>query len=147
MPEIQKWAAGEPYVHPHGRLLEGPFFEEYANRLRFVDIKGKKLFTLDLATGPSSLQEHTLDTPISITADIEGVDPNDRILIGAKYGLAVLNRRTWAYQYVKRYYEGERAERMRSNDLNVDGEGRVWVGTMNDFPVGDPQEEGRSCDI
>lgn len=56
--------ASQPYVDVAGTLLEGPFYDEARNELRFVDIWEEKLYSLDLAQGPSSLR--VIDTSTSI---------------------------------------------------------------------------------
>lgn len=83
--------------------------------------------------------------PVGVTADIEGVDPQEKILVGGKTGLAVLDRKTGKYKYLTRFYDNKECDdRLRSNDGTVDSEGRFWIGTMNDFHVGEPQAEGES---
>ena len=82
--------------------------------------------------------------PVGVTADIEGVDPAKKILIGGKSGVCVLDRETGEYEMLKRFHDSqENDERLRSNDGAVDPQGRFWIGTMNDFCVGRPQSEGR----
>lgn len=141
--QIQKWKITEPYLNLHCQLGEAPFHEVATNTLRFVDIKKKQLHTFSLDEGPKSLQTLQLDMPVGVTADIEGVDPKERILVGGKEGIAVLERGMGTYVYLKRFYdEGGREDRLRSNDGAVDSRGRFWVGTMNDFHVGTPGPEG-----
>jgi len=143
MPEIQKWKITEPYLNLHCGLGEAPFYEEDTNTLRFVDIKKKQLHTFSLAEGPESLKTLQLDMPVGVTADIEGVDGRERILVGGKHGIAVLERGTGEYKYLNRFYDDQgRDDRLRSNDGAVDSKGRFWIGTMNDFHVGTPQPEG-----
>lgn len=145
MPEIQKWKVSEPYLDLHCGLGEAPFYERNTNTLRFVDIKKRHLHTFSLADGPSSLKTLQLDMPVGVTADIEGVDNTEKILVGGKHGIALLERKTGKYEYLKRFYDdGERDDRLRSNDGAVDSKGRFWIGTMNDFHVnhGIPQPEG-----
>lgn len=81
--------------------------------------------------------------PVGVTADIQGIPSDEKILIGGKHGIAILDRRTEKYEYIQRFYDDRtRDDRMRSNDGAVDPQGRFWVGTMNDFHVGEPQAEG-----
>jgi sugar lactone lactonase YvrE len=81
--------------------------------------------------------------PVGVTADIEGVDYKERILVGGKSGIYILDRKSGKYELLKRFYETrEKDERLRSNDGAVDPQGRFWIGTMNDFWVGEPQAEG-----
>ena len=86
---------------------------------------------------------------MTVTADIEGVDPAEKLLVGLKYGLAVLDRQTGEYEYLSggKYGGGEGegdVERTRGNDGEVDPHGRFWVGTMTDFGRGDFADEGES---
>lgn len=142
MSDFQVWTA-DTFAEPHCKLGEGPFYERETNTLRFVDIIQRRVHTLDLAAGPSSLTTLQLDAPATVTADIEGVDPREKILIGVKYGLAVLDRRSGTYEYVAKMGE-ENAERLRTNDGGADPRGRFWLGTMTDFGLGEFQHEGES---
>ncbi|KAK6584489.1 hypothetical protein PZA11_002713 [Diplocarpon coronariae] len=140
---FQRWAVTEPYLDLRCALGEAPYFEQSRNRLRFVDIIKKRLHTIDLAAGPASLETLQLDMPVGVTADIEGIDPSRKILVGGKSGVYVLDRETGGCELLKRFYDGEeKDERLRSNDGAVDPQGRLWIGTMNDFWVGEPQAEG-----
>ncbi|KAI0603453.1 regucalcin [Biscogniauxia sp. FL1348] len=131
-PAIQQWDVKEPYLNLHCGLAEGPYYEAATNSLRFVDIKKHRLHTVNLDQGPESVSTLQLDTPVGVTADIEGVDPREKILIGAKYGIAVLDRKTGKYEYVTRFGEQDN-ERVRSNDGAVGPDGTFWQGTMTDF--------------
>ncbi|SPO04475.1 related to senescence marker protein 30 [Cephalotrichum gorgonifer] len=144
MADFQVWTVTEPYLEPHCKLGEGPFYEAATNTLRFVDIIQKRLHTVNLTEGPSSLTTLQLDAPVTVTADIEGVDPTDKILIGIKHGLAVLDRKTGTYEYVSRLggEEGNDNERVRTNDGAADPSGRFWLGTMTDFGKGEFKPEG-----
>lgn len=84
-----------------------------------------------------------------MTADIEGVDPQEKLLIGVKYGMAVLDRKSGKYEYVTRFEAGNGNERIRSNDGAVDPHGRFWLGSMTDFGYGDFKPEGEllSCPV
>lgn len=143
------WLVTEPYLRLEGKLLEAPFHEKEANKLRFVDIKKRKLHTIDLAAGPNSLKTIDFDIPVGVTFDIEGVDSQDKIVIGGKTGIALLDRQSGKYEYIKPFFEWAESERLtkedrlRSNDGNIDSKGRLWIGVMNDFHVGDPQPEGK----
>jgi sugar lactone lactonase YvrE len=140
--EFQRWKVTEPYLNIHCGLGEAPYHEVDLNQLRFLDIKKHRLHVFNLSDGPSSLKTLQLDMPVGVTADIEGVDPSKKILVGGKTGLAVLDRETGKYEYLTHFYDSrEGDERLRSNDGTVDCEGRFWIGTMNDFNVGEPQAE------
>ncbi|RDW87297.1 SMP-30 protein-like protein [Coleophoma crateriformis] len=150
MAEFKTWTVTKPYINLHCALGEAPYYEPSTNTLRFVDIKKKRLHTLSLSAPIADPENpgdalHTLelDTPVGVTADIEGVDPSQKILVGYKRGVAVLDRKTGQYELLKRFYDSEaNDERLRSNDGTVDAQGRFWIGTMNDFWVGAPQAEG-----
>ncbi|KAH8909650.1 regucalcin [Coniochaeta sp. PMI_546] len=141
--DIQHWSTGAPWIDLHCKLGEGPYYEPATNTLRFVDIIKKQLHTVSLAQGPDSLSTQTFDEAVTVTADIEGVDPQEKILVGAKQGIAVLDRRSGRYEYISKYADaGDANERIRSNDGAVDPHGRFWLGSMTDFPYGSPTDEG-----
>ena len=144
----QSWTVTEPYLRLEGKLLEAPYYEAEHNKLRFVDIKKRKLYTISLAVGTSSLKTTDFDMPVGVTFDIEGVDNQHKILIAGKTGIAILDRGSGKHKYIKNYFDWDESERgekedcLRSNDGNIDSEGRLWIGIMTDFHVGPPQAEG-----
>ena len=143
MAEIKTWTVTEPYLDIHCELGEAPYYEAATNTLRFVDIKKKRLHTVDLGSGPESLKSLQFDIPVGVTADIEGIDPSEKILLGGKSGVYLLDRVAEKWTLLKKFHDAEKTgERLRSNDGAVDPQGRFWVGTMNDFWVGKPQAEG-----
>ncbi|KAI3336872.1 hypothetical protein HD806DRAFT_21314 [Xylariaceae sp. AK1471] len=139
-PALQEWHVTEPYLHLHCALGEGPYYEAATSSLRFVDIKKKRVHWVKLDEGPASATTVQLDSPVTVTADIVGVDPRERILIGVKYGIAVLDRKTGKYEYIARFADRDN-ERLRSNDGAADPHGRFWLGTMTDIGL-DLQPEG-----
>jgi len=141
---IEKWVVKEPYLTLRCALGEGPYYESTTHSLRFVDIKKNQIHSVDLNAGPGSLKTLQLDIPVGVTANIEGVDPKKKILIGGKSGLYVLDRDTGKYELLKKFYDNSeiKDKRMRGNDGAVDPAGRFWIGTMNDFWVGPAQPEG-----
>ncbi|KAI0873389.1 hypothetical protein GGS24DRAFT_394589 [Hypoxylon argillaceum] len=139
-PALQEWHVTEPYLHLHCALGEGPFYEAETNSLRFVDIKKKRVHWVSLDEGPASATTVQLDVPVTVTSDIAGVDPRERILVGIKYGIAVLDRKTGEYEYIARFADADN-ERLRSNDGAADPHGRFWLGTMTDIGL-DLQPEG-----
>ncbi|KAG9233327.1 hypothetical protein BJ875DRAFT_50088 [Amylocarpus encephaloides] len=143
MADIQRWTVTEPYLDVHCGLGEAPYYEAEHNTLRFVDIIKKRLHTVDLHVGPRSLKTLQLDMPVGVTADVEGVDSRKKILVGGKSGVYLLDRETGKSELLRKFYDTEeKDERLRSNDGAVDPEGRLWLGAMNDFWVGEPQAEG-----
>ncbi|KAL2135523.1 hypothetical protein VTI74DRAFT_8129 [Chaetomium olivicolor] len=139
--EFQQWHVEAPYLETHCSLGEGPYYEPATNTVRFVDIIKKQLHTVSLTEGPASLKTLQFDEAVTVTADIEGRDPQQAVLIGAKQGLAVLDRKTGKYEYVTKFGQ-DKAERLRSNDGVVDPNGRFWLGAMTDFGLGPFQPEG-----
>ena len=115
----------QPYLQIDCGLGEAPFWEKDAHHLRFVDIIKQKLHVIDLNKGPSSLQSLELDDPVglvgryiflngqrwmilrpnSTTADIQGSD--DEIVVGAKGGYAILNRKTGGIDYLKKLWTAD----------------------------------------
>lgn len=62
---------------------------------------------------------------------------NDVLILCTKYGLCKANFATGQVSYILKYPQSdERAHRMRSNDGIVDPWGNLWIGLMNDFPIG-----------
>ncbi|KAK4200489.1 hypothetical protein QBC40DRAFT_326800 [Triangularia verruculosa] len=137
---FQVWEVKTPYLNLHCGLGEGPYYEPATQTVRFVDIKNKKLHTVSI-NDPTDLTTLTFNEPVTVTADVEGLDPTDKILIGAKQGLAILDRKTGEYLYISKI-EGEGLDRIRSNDGAVDPQGRFWMGSMTDFGKGDFRPEG-----
>jgi len=145
MANIQRWVVTEPWLNIHCSLGEGPYYEPATNTLRFVDIIKRQLHTVGIAEGPRSLRTLQFDQPVGVTADIEGVDPSKKVLVGGKGGIYILERDTGKMELLKRFYDvqhKERDEGLRSNDGAVDPQGRFWVGTMNDFHVSPLRNEG-----
>lgn len=148
MSGIKQWVVKEPWLDLHCELGEGPYYEATTNTLRFVDIKKKQLHTVNLTQGPKSLKTLQLDMPIGVTADIEGIDPQEKILVAGKSGIYILERKSGKYELLKKFYDTEeKDERLRSNDGAVDPQGRFWVGTMSDFWVGEFHPEGKPAPI
>ncbi|KAL2827441.1 hypothetical protein BDW59DRAFT_144291 [Aspergillus cavernicola] len=145
MASITKWTVSEPYIPISGSLLEGPFYDYNKNEFRFVDIWDQKLYALDLAKGPDSLQTLETSESIGVTANIENIseDRKDHIVAAAKYGFALLNRKSGELSYIgKPWDEPDKLRRMRFNDGAVDSKGRLWAGAMNDPKVQNPGNEG-----
>lgn len=141
MASLQQWIVEKPWLETKCALGEGPIFEQATNSVRFVDIINKRLHTASLDQGISSLKTIQLDVCPTVSADIDGIDPQEKILIGCKYGIAVLDREAGKYELVQRFNEPDN-ERIRSNDGAADVNGRFWIGTMTDFNLGPFQAEG-----
>ena len=141
MASLQCWDVEEPWLDVHCELGEAPFFEEATNSIRFLDIKKRTLHSANLRDGLSSLSSVLLPTRVTVTADIEGVDSAEKILVGSKYGPAILDRRTGHIEVIEEFYQ-PRNERIRSNDGACGPHGEFWLGTMTDFDLGEFQPEG-----
>jgi len=140
--DVKIWTVDEPFVTHQCALGEGPHFESKNNTLRFVDIIRKQIHTVDISKGNGSHKITQLDTPVGITADIEGRE--DEIIVGAKLGYAIYNKKTDELRYIKTVWGGDKAleEKFRANDGTVDSAGRFYLGMMYDFHSGEPQPEG-----
>ncbi|KAL9129594.1 MAG: hypothetical protein Q9217_001982 [Psora testacea] len=100
---MQRWEVSEPYIKMSCGLGEAPFYEKETHTLRFFDITKEKLHVVVLNKGPSSLQTFDLGTAVSTSADIERT--SDEIIVGAKYGFAIMNHNTKALKYIKKVWE------------------------------------------
>ncbi|KAL2797897.1 hypothetical protein BJX66DRAFT_296748 [Aspergillus keveii] len=145
MSSVSKWTVTEPYVSVSGALLEGPFYDQAKNEFRFVDIWNEKLYVVDLTKGPGSLQTLNTSESIGVTANIAnaGNGLEEHIVAAAKYGFALVNRKTGKLSYIARPWdEPDKLRSMRFNDGAVDSKGRLWAGAMNDPKVQSPVNEG-----
>ncbi len=147
---IQEWTLTTPWAEPHCALGEGPFYEAETDSLRLVDIKKKQILYFrgvsapankDTAAGRPEIVQ--LDVCPSVTADIDGVDPRERILVGVKHGLTTLDVRggQGRWEMLVPFHE-PRNERLRANDGYADPLGRFLLGSMTDFGLGPFQPEG-----
>lgn len=142
MTGFQEWRVDQPWLDTHCSLGEGPFYDKLNGTVRFVDIKKKRIHQVPLDKDISNLKTVQLDVAPTVTSNIVGVDPRETILIGVKYGIALLNWETGSYTMIQRFPSNER---LRSNDGASDPHGRFWVGTMTDFDFGDCAPEGMSA--
>lgn len=118
MSDIKRYTIQEPYLDLGCALGEGPFYDQGRNILRFVDIVKKKVHMIDLAKGPSSHKEFTLDHSISVTADIEGND--GEFVFGGKLGYGIMNKDNGKVRWIKKMWtDAERVD---------DGGGKPGVG-------------------
>ncbi|KJZ72956.1 hypothetical protein HIM_07719 [Hirsutella minnesotensis 3608] len=136
----ESWVVQSPWLDMQCGLGEWPFYEKATNSIRFVDIIKKQLHSVSLTEGVESLQTVQLDVRPTVTSDIQSVDPREKILLGVKYGIAVLDRRSGTYDMLARFQEPDN-ERIRGNDGASDPLGGFWLGTMTDFSYGDLKPE------
>lgn len=141
----QQWTVEKPWLADlRCTLGEGPYYEEQTGIVRFVNIKKKRLHSVSKNDNGDGSTLHTVQLDIcpTVTADIMGVHPRERILLGVKYGVAILDRSSGEYEVIAEFNQPQRNERLRSNDGAVDPHGRFWVGSMTDFGQGEFQPEG-----
>lgn len=139
MSTFQEWESKQPWLDIRCSLGEGPFFDEESGTVRFLDIKQKRIHQASLKDGISSLETIQLDVAPTVTCNIAGVKPSDRILIAVKTGIAVLDWKTGKYEVIGAFPPNKR---LRSNDGSADPQGRFWVATMTDFEFGECKPEG-----
>lgn len=142
MANLKEWKIERPWLEIGCALGEGPFYEKVTDSIRFVDIKNKRIHWAPLSGDLSSVETLQLDISVGVTSNIAGVDPRERILIGIKKGVAVLDRKTGKYEILAEFAGPN--ERLRGNDGAADPHGRFWFGNMTDFGFGDCQPEGAS---
>lgn len=111
-------------VWPVGALLgEGPVWCADEAALRFVDIKGGKLHRFDPATGAQETREvgglPSFIVPCAEGGYIVGSGNELRRFDGEALGETVATVDMPAHN--------------RTNDATVDGRGRLWFGTMDDY--------------
>ncbi|ATY60174.1 SMP-30 Gluconolaconase LRE-like region [Cordyceps militaris] len=147
---MQEWTVSAPWAEPHCALGEGPFYEAETDSLRLVDIKKKQILYFRNVSAPENKTAAAappevvqLDVCPTVTADVKGLDPRDRIVVGVKHGLAILDVRGGRGQYemLVPFHEPPN-ERLRANDGCADPLGRFLLGTMTDFGLGSFQPEG-----
>ncbi|ETN46656.1 uncharacterized protein HMPREF1541_00842 [Cyphellophora europaea CBS 101466] len=136
---MKTYTVSEPFLDVRCELAEGLYWEasEGENHLRFVDIVKQDVYRVDLARGPEALTKRSLDTSISVTADI--ADSKDAFIFGGKRGIGIASKLESEkyHRYVKGFWEGDddadaKYHSMRANDGAVDSQGRFWVGVVND---------------
>jgi len=141
MAGLKEWKVDRPWLATGCGLGEGPFYEKETESIRFVDIKNKRIHWAPLkADNAASVETVQLDVPVGVTSNIAGIDPRERILIGIKSGIAVLDRKTGKYEMLAEFPKPN--ERLRGNDGAADPNGRFWFGNMTDFAYGGCQPEG-----
>ncbi|MBS0410566.1 MAG: SMP-30/gluconolactonase/LRE family protein [Proteobacteria bacterium] len=107
------------------QLGEGPVWDEARGRLWWLDIKGRRVHWLDVASGaPGSVAVALQVTSIAPRAGGPG------LLAATEDGVGLLDPETGAYE--KRFDPEPERPKNRANDGNVDIRGRYWFGTMDD---------------
>ncbi|MDB5719698.1 MAG: SMP-30/gluconolactonase/LRE family protein [Alphaproteobacteria bacterium] len=106
----------------HAELGEGPVWVDGA--LWFVDIKLRKVYRLDPATG----ERHSWDSP----EQVGFILPTDdgRFIAGLQSGLHLFEPARSRFEMLAEIEPGKPNNRL--NDGVVDPEGRLWFGTMDD---------------
>ncbi|ODQ51276.1 hypothetical protein SAICODRAFT_31469 [Saitoella complicata NRRL Y-17804] len=130
------------FLHTKTGLGEGIFYRHADDTLHFLDIKNKLIYRVSAAEGEKSLRYMTLQDNVGVFGEIEGED--GVYIVGAKSGVAKVDEETGKMEYLARYYEegSEDAEKLRSNDGCIDPAGRLFVGTMADFPYEEESPKG-----
>ncbi|RYY29422.1 MAG: SMP-30/gluconolactonase/LRE family protein [Sphingomonadales bacterium] len=110
-------------------LLEGPVWVERDRALWFVDIKGRKVHRFD----PASEEKSSWDAPdqIGFVAPVA----SGGFVAGLKTGLAFFDPADGSFTPMvdpEPQFPGNRL-----NDATVDGQGRLWFGTMDDAEAED----------
>lgn len=129
-----------------GRLTEGVTYDERNNTLLWVDIIQGEVHRVFLDntntnTNTSSSSHETLkwdSSNESIGAICLTNDPN-KLIICSKYGLAYGDFSSSTIEYFFKYPHTTNPDeklRLRSNDGIIDPWGNLWIGVMNDFPIG-----------
>jgi D-xylonolactonase len=105
-------------------LGEGPVWLPQDEAVWFVDIKGHKVHRFQ----PSTEAKQSWDAPGQVTFLAPLAD--GRFLVGLKTGLHWFDPKTGAFDLMAAFEPAELDN--RTNDGFVDGEGRLWFGTMHD---------------
>lgn len=114
------------------RLGEGPLWSGRENALYWVDILGKRLNRLSLATG--AIDEWVMPEMIGWVIEREHVPG---FVAGLRSGLALLSLDPFGIQLIATPEPDRPGNRM--NDAKADAAGRIWAGTMplnGDTPTG-----------
>ena len=107
------------------RLGEGPVWAARTGQLFWVDIVGRRLWSMALDGGAPHAWE--FEEPIGWAVPRAG---RDDLLIGLKSGIASLTLDPFAHRILVRP-EPERPHN-RLNDAKVDARGRLWFGSKDD---------------
>ena len=129
---LKRWDVEKPILDVTLKLGEGPLYDEATDVLTFVDIQRHQVHKACLSTGAPVHSTLQLDVPVSFIALVQGHSLSEKVLVGLKYGLAVLDSTTGNYDYLAKL-DLTNAARIRTNDGAVGPDGSVWFGTMTDF--------------
>jgi len=114
------------------QLGEGPIWVARLGRLFWVDILGRRLWSLNLAD--DTVQSWEMPEPIGWIVERDG---RDDFLIGLASGIAGLTLEPFAITPLIAP-ESDRPDN-RLNDAKVDAQGQLWFGTKSDT---NPQSKG-----
>ena len=109
--------------HQH-RLGEGIIWDHRKKLLLFVDILSKKLFMMDIDSF-DIVDEFFFNEYIGW---VQLTNDPDSYLIGLQSGLAIFNIRKSKIKYINKDIPSYPKQRL--NDSYVDGNGRLWYGSM-----------------
>ena len=118
MPQIEKlWDL-------EAELGEGPVWVERDSALWFTDIKKRRIHRLDPATGAK--RSWTAPEQVGFVLPARG----GGFVAGLQSGLHRFDKRSGEYSLIAEVEPGMSGNRL--NDGVVDGDGRIWFGTMDD---------------
>jgi sugar lactone lactonase YvrE len=112
------------------RIGESPVYDEWQNRLFFVDIAGRKLYAMKLAD--NALHSWTFDSDVCSL----GLAASGRLVIALRDIVILFDPATEARSDLCRI-EADRPE-TRLNDGKVGPDGAFWVGTLDERPEKQP---------
>lgn len=121
-----------------GRLTEGITYNRANNTLLWVDIIAGEVHRIFLDDGNYSKRHQVISfkEPGESIGAIGLTEDNNRVLICAKYGIAIGSFETKEISYFFKFpHSDEQKRRLRSNDGIVDPWGHLWIGVMTDFPI------------
>ena len=92
------------------------------------------MYLIDLHKGPESIRVIDTQMPIGVTANIEGVDSSETILVGAKDGVTKFNLKTGEHEYVAKYWHGPDAHEKTTRFEWLQGHPSVPSLARRDLP-------------
>jgi len=109
---------------------ESPVYDEATNRVFFVDIPGRLVYAVDLAT--KELRSWRFESEVGSL----GLAVSGRLVVALRDRVVLFDPQSEARQELCRI-EADRPE-TRLNDGRVGPDGAFWVGTMDDRPQRQP---------